>query len=204
MKVRLVQFLLVISSVLMAGCVTPPTGPYVDPDEPGGVSAQPRPSDVRKAVTEIVEAMLNEMDFKPQVPGKIPYIAFTGIKNETACRWNEYEIAGWIEQDILLSKQAIPSSATDPHQDGGRSGHQYKQIDFQDKDNEYVDQSTAIHKGGIQGADYELFGRIYDYEGLPVGGGKTEVNYVIEMTLSNLRTGGMAFKKMVSIRKNVR
>ena len=203
MKIRLAHVLLVVSSVLLAGCVTPPTGPNVDSDEPGGVSATPRPSDVREAVSQVVEAILNQMDFKPQVPGKIPYIAFTGIKNESAVQWNEYEIAGWIEQDILTSKLAIPSSATDPNQKGGRSGHQYKQIDFQDEDNEYVDRSTAIQKGGIQGADFELFGRIYDYDELETRGG-TEVNYVIELTLSNLRTGGMAFKKMVPIRKNVR
>ncbi len=189
--------------VALMGCVAPPRGEYASSSEPGMSSTTPRPYDVRIAVTEIVDSMFNEWGFKSQVAGKIPIIAFTGMENETPYNWNVNEIVGWVEESIVRTGKATFSNATDPNRRGGRSGHQFRQIDFQDPDNEYVDQSTAIKKGGIQGADYEMFGRIYTYEELS-SFRMTEANYVIEMTLSDLRTGTTAWKKMVPIRKNVR
>jgi PBP1b-binding outer membrane lipoprotein LpoB len=202
MKLFTMGLIAVLCVLALAGCVTPPRGDYVPSNEPGISSTAPRPHDVRLAVTEIVDSMFNEWNFASQASGKKPYIAFTGMENETPYRWNINEIIGWIEESVVRTGKATFSNATDPNRRGGRSGQLYRQIDFQDPDNEYVDQSTAVKKGGIQGADYELFGRIYTYEELRTGR-FTEANYVIELRLSDLRTGGTAWMKMVPIRKNV-
>ena len=203
MKALSIALVLVLCLLSLAGCIKPPRGEYVPTGEPGMSSTAPRPHDVRLAVTEIVDSMFNEWNFASQAAGKLPIISFTGIVNDTPYNWNMYEIVGWIEESVVRTGMATFSNATDPNRRGGRSGQLYRQIDFQDPDNEYVDQSTAIKKGGIQGADYELFGRIYTYEELS-NDRITEANYVVEMTLSNLRTGTTAWKKMVPIRKNVR
>ena len=139
----------VLCVLALAGCVTPPRGDYVPTSEPGISSTAPRPHDVRLAVTEIVDSMFNEWDFASQAAGKMPYIAFSGIENQTPYNWNQDEIVGWIEESVVRTGKATFSNATDPNRRGGRSGQLYRQIDFQDPDNEYVDQSTAVKKGGI-------------------------------------------------------
>jgi len=202
MKMGLQILFMSLMVSLMAGCVQPPLGEYVSTSEPGVSSTAPRPHDVRIAVTEIVDSMFKEWDFASRSPGKMPYITFSGLENDTPYRWNINEVIGWIEESVVRTGKATFSNATDPNRRGGRSGQQFRQIDFQDPDNEYVDQTTAARKGGIQGADYELFGRIYTYEELRTAR-FTEVNYVIELRLSDLRTGGTAWMKMVPIRKNV-
>jgi PBP1b-binding outer membrane lipoprotein LpoB len=128
-------------------------------------------------------------------------IAFTGLANDTRCDVNVNEIAGWLEEQVVNTGKATFSNAIDPDRKGGRSGHQYKLVEF-GTDNEYVDQSKAPKKGAILAPDYELFGRIYGYKELQ-NSRITQVNYVIEMTLSNVETGTTAWKKMMPIGKNV-
>lgn len=189
--------------ILCVGCATPPRSVYVPTTEPGFDSNAPRPQDTRLVVEDLVRSMFNEWDFASTHPGKIPVIAFTGTENRTPYRWEDREIIGWIEQEIVRSRKATFSNAIDPSRRGGRSGHQYRLIDFQtDPDNPYVDRSTAARLGGIQAPDYELFGTIYNYQELH-GRGFTEVNFVLEMTLSRIETGTTVWKKMSPIRKNV-
>ena len=204
MKARLVLTSLLASVFFAGGCATPPSSEYVSSDEPGASSTKPRPYDVRKAVTDVVEAMFTEWNFAPRSDGSIPIIGFTGIENDTHYPWNIDEIVGWIEQDVVRSKKATFSTIVYADKKGGRSGgHLAKIVDAgSDEDNEYFDAKTAPQKGNFQLPSYELFGRIYAYDEVRVGG-KTEANYVIEMTLGDVERAVTVWSKMVPIRKNV-
>lgn len=203
-KTILIFIIACIGLAFFSGCQKPPSSPYVPSDEPGITTRGLDAYDIRLIVAAMAEQMRNEWDHQAQHEGKLPVIAFTGIELERVpFQVNIREIVGWLEREVVNSRRATFTNAIDPQQPGGRSGQQYALIDFQSPDNPYVDQETAVRKGGIQGPDYELFGRIYGY-GERRQGNLTEVNYTVEMTLSNIRTGTTAWKGMFPIRKNIR
>lgn len=188
---------------VFSGCATYPRGDHFGGGEPGLSDRGFTAYDVRLAVEALGVSMRNDWRFEPQKDGKLPVIAFTGIEIGQNVNYdvNVNEIAGWLEEQVVNTGKATFSNAIDPDRKGGRSGHQYKLVDFA-TDSDYVDKSSALKKGRILAPDYELFGRIYGYKQLQ-NRRITEVNYVIEMTLSNIETGTTAWKKMVPIGKNV-
>jgi PBP1b-binding outer membrane lipoprotein LpoB len=203
MKANLILMLLFLG-FFTAGCATTPTSDYVPSDEPGASSNKPRPYDVRSTVSDVIESMFREWDFKPRKDGSIPIIGFTGMQNDSNYNWNITEIIGWIEQDVVRSKKATFSTIVHDGKKGGRSGGQLAKIvdAGADEDNEYFDQGTAPKKGRFQLPDYELFGKIYAYDEIRIGN-KVEVNYVIELTLGDVERAVTVWSKMVPIRKNV-
>lgn len=198
MKAPILPLSLVLA-VLLVGCVAPPRSAYVPPDEEGIETTGVDLHDYQLVVEKMVSSMLkNGLQTED---GRKPVIVLGNISTARTAYHVETRMLGeWIRVEILKSRLAKFSSATDFEHKGGESGDLYKQLKYQNESG-HVDPATVKRYGQIVGADYILFGNIYDLGRR--GSGFTEANHVFNLTLTEVKTGLDVWADTETIRKNI-
>lgn len=198
MKAPILSLSLVLA-VLLTDCVVPPRSAYVPDDEEGISTTGVDLHDYQLVVEKMVDSMLKHG--LQTEDGRKPVIVLSEISTRNTPYNVETRMIGeWIRVEILKSGLAKFSSATDFERRGGESGDLYKQLKFQNESG-YVDPATVKRYGKIVGADYILFGNIYDIE--QRGGGITEANHVFDLILKEVETGLDVWADKKIIRKNI-
>lgn len=183
--------------LVLAGCGTPQTSsPYQDPMERGMASRGVDIYDYQLVVETMVRSMLR--DGLRTEDGRVPVITLGPIYNHTPYNVEVRMIGEDIRIEMLKSRLARFSTATDFERQGGESGHLYKQLAFQNESG-MVNPDTAKRYGNLVGADYILFGNIYSFERR--GGGMTEANFRFNLTLTEVETGLAVWADTKPIRK---
>lgn len=186
-----------VLAVLLAGCVAP-RSVYVPTDEEGISTRGVDSHDYELVVEKMVASMLkNGMETED---GKKPVIVLGEIVNRTPYNVETRMLGELVRVEILKSGLAKFSTATDYEHRGGESGDLYKQLKFQNESG-HVDPATVQRYGQIVGADYILFGNIYNIERHRHR--VTEANYTFNLTLTEIKTGLAVWADTKPIRKNI-
>lgn len=152
----------------------------------------------RLAATELVSSMLKSKVFDLRVEGDLPHIVITSITNRTPYQFQEAKFVGWFETELVKSGKATFSSAYGISGPGGRSGDFYKMRDLRRAALESQGADDASSKvGRVRVPDYELYAAIYTLDSPDPG---SDFALIIEMSLSDIRTGVAAWKDMKRFR----
>jgi hypothetical protein len=181
---------------LLTGC--PPRSAYVPTGEPGTTTSAFDPHDYNLVLKKMVESMLRN-GLKTE-EGKIPVIRFGNIFNKTPYQIETRKIQEDIRIDVMNSGLAKFSTYADPTKKGSESGELYKEMDFQNEE-DYVNPETVKKKGQLVGADYILYGNIYNIE--RANREIAESNFSLELTLQDVNTGLAVWSDKKEIRKNI-
>lgn len=195
-----IPILAVFCAIVMMGCQSPRhTSVYAPPEEEGIASRGVDSHDYDLVVEKMVSSMLRhglQTD-----SGAKPVITLGPIYNHTPYRVETRMIGENIRVQILKSGLAKFSTATDAEHRGGESGDLYKQLEFQNESGN-VNPATIKTYGQLVGADYILYGNIYNVE--QKGKGVTEANFRFNLTLTEVKTGLAVWADTKPIRKNIR
>ncbi len=192
-----VSVLVVLS--LCGGCQTPPrTSAYAPPHEEGIASRGFDIHDYDLTVEKMVRSMLATVQ---SVGGKPPVVTFGPVVNETNYRIETHMLLEDIRLEALKSGTVRFSAATDYRRKGGEAGELYKQLEYQNESG-HVSPATLKRYGQIVGADYVLYGNIYNVERRQ--GGTTEANYRSILTMHEVGSGLVVWSDKMPIRKYVR
>lgn len=182
-----------------AGCVAPPnTSVYRSPDEEdsGFASTGVDALEYGLVCKDMVESMLEE-DLST-ANGAKPMIVLGQIVNTTLHNVETQMLAGKIRLNMMKSKTVRFNMATDYAQKGGESGDIYKQLEFQNESG-HCNPSTVKAYGNIVGADYVLFGRVYNIE--RGGGGRRQAYFNFILDLYEVETGEVIWSDESEITK---
>ena len=185
-------------ALVMAGCVTNQSV-YVPSAEEGISSRGVDAHDYQLVVEKMVSSMLRH-GLRTDAGAK-PVIALGPIYNRTAYNIEVRMIGEDIRNEVLKSGLAKFSTATDFAHKGGESGDLYRQLEFQNESG-HVNPATAKAYGQIVGADYILYGNIYNIERSERS--RTEANYKFNLTLTEIATGLVVWADTKPIRKMLR
>jgi uncharacterized protein (TIGR02722 family) len=189
-----------LSVLFLVGCATPPNPSSRRPtDEEGLTSSDVDMHDynlvMEKIATSLLQADLRTSD------GRKPVITFGPIYNHTNYNIETRMLQEDIRIPVLRSGKAHFSTATDHLKPGGESGELYRQLEFQNQSGQ-VSAATAKQFGQLIGADYILFGNIYN-----IGRQNRQVvesNYNFVLTLTSVETGLAVWSDKKQIRKQIR
>lgn len=181
----------------VVGCGTPPnTSVYAPAGEEGIASKGVDLHDYQLVVEKMVTSMLKhglQTD-----AGQRPVISLGAIGNHTPYKIEVRMIGEDIRSEVLKSGLAKFSTATDFEKKGGESGDLSKQLEFQNESGN-VEAATVKKYGQLVGADYVLFGNIYNMERSKEG--TTEANFKFNLTLTEVKTGLAVWADTQPIRK---
>ena len=198
MKTR-IPVLSLLFAVLIAGCTSPArTSVYAPANEEGLATSGVDSHDYQLVVEKMVASMFkNGMQTEA---GHKPVIALGAIFNRTPYNVETRMLGELIRVEILKSGLAKFSTATDFEHKGGEPTDLYKQLKFQNESG-HVDPATIKRYGQLTGADYVLFGNVYNVERR--GGGRTEANFTFNLALTEVQTGLAVWADTKPIRKNL-
>lgn len=201
MKTTIIPLIAAMLAVAgLTGCVTPPNrSVYVPPDEEGFAGPGVDLHDYQLVIEKMVTSMLKQ-GLRTET-GKKPVIALGPIFNHTVHNIEVRMIGEDIRMEIMKSGLAKFSTATDFEHKGGESRDLYKQLEYQNESG-HVNPATAAKYGKIVGADYVLYGNIYDLS--RQSGGRTEANFKFNLTLTEVETGLAVWSDSKAIRKMLR
>jgi len=181
------------------GCQTSPrSSAYAPPYEEGVATRGFDIHDYDLTVEKMVGSMLSKVQ---PAGGKQPVVTFGPVVNRTNYRIETHMLLEDIRVEALKSGNVLFSAATDYRKKGGEAGQIYKQLEFQNESG-HVEPATVKQYGQIVGADYILFGNIYNVERRQ--GGTTEANYRAILTMHEVATGLVVWSDKMPIRKYVR
>jgi uncharacterized protein (TIGR02722 family) len=196
MKTSVLAFVLV---ALLAGCASPRRASVYVPATEEGIASRGVDSRDYQLVVEKMVASMVKSGLQTEGGAK-PVIQLGAIFNRTPYNVETRMLGELIRVEILKSGSARFSTATDAEHKGGESGDLYKQLTFQNESGQ-VDPATAKRYGQLVGADYILFGNIYNIERR--GGRVTEVNFTFNLTLTEVKTGLVVWADTKPIRKKI-
>lgn len=202
MKSCILRYAVCLSVIAgLAGCSTPPnTSAYVPTDEEGVASKGVDSRDYQLVVEKMVTSMLKQgMETET---GKKPVISLGPIVNRTPYKIEVRMIGEDIRTEVLKSGLAKFSTATDFEHKGGESGDLFKQLEFQNESG-HVSPDTAKKYGQLVGADYILYGNIYNIE-RTAKDGATEANFKFNLTMTEVKTGLAVWADTKPVRKLIR
>ena len=186
-------------AVSLSGCATPPNSSVyrsTDEEDSGFASTGVDALEYGRVCKLMVESMLGE-DLRTEKGGK-PMIVLGEIANDTPHNIETRMLAEKIRVNLLKSKTVRFSMATDVSQKGGESGDIYKQLEFQNESG-HCDPRTVKAYGQLVGADYVLFGQIYNIE--RSGRGRTQAYFNFILNLYEVKTGEVLWSDESEITK---
>jgi len=186
--------------LILSGCATPPrTSVYAPTGEEGIATRGVDQHDYKIVVEKMVASMLKHGLETEE--GKKPVISLGPIMNRTPYNIEIRMLGELIRVEILKSGLAKFSTATDYEHKGGESTDLYKQLKFQNESG-HVNPATLKSYGQIVGADYILYGNIYNLERR--GRGVTEANFNFNLTMTEVGTGLAVWADTKPVRKNLK
>ena len=179
-------------TVLIAGCA--PKTVYVDPDNDTGkvvLSLDYRDFDI--AIREMTQSLLTEG--KIRKPGGGKYVVTTGqVVNDTTQRIDTRQLLASIEEELLRSNVVDFTSSI------GTTGDSMINEARKLRDSDEFDQGTVQAMGQLIGPDLSVSGKIFERVG-HYDNHKKQVEYYIELIVTDLRTGLRFWQKQVRILK---
>ncbi len=183
----------------LVGCVSlHSSSDYVPPGEEGISSSGVDSHDYQLVVEKMVMSMLRK-NLNTEGGGR-PVIALGKIDNHTPYNVEARMLGELIRVEILKSGKARFSISTDVKHKGGESGDLYKQLKFQNESG-LVEPATVKSYGHLTGADYVLFGNVYNIERKEHG--VREANYTFNLTMYECKSGEVVWADTKPIRKNI-
>ena len=179
-------------TVLIAGCA--PKTVYVDPDNDTGkvvLSLDYRDFDI--AIREMTQSLLTEG--KIRKPGGGKYVVTTGqVVNDTTQRIDTRQLLASIEEELLRSNVVDFTSSI------GTTGDSMINEARKLRDSDEFDQGTVQAMGQLIGPDLSVSGKIFERV-VHYDNRKKQVEYYIELIVTDLRTGLRFWQKQVRILK---
>ncbi|MBC8481319.1 MAG: penicillin-binding protein activator LpoB [Planctomycetes bacterium] len=198
MKAKILTIVLVLISVLFAGCQQGPTNVDIINDQGGAVMGLDY-RDFDQAASEMVQSMLGSGAMKKEGGGR--YVVATGrIVNDTMQRINTDQLMAKIEEELLNSGQVVMTSAV------GGSGAPDKMVlqarqDLRDSGlSDEFDQETVAAKGTLIAPELSISGKIIQRN---VGYSKSQqqVEYYFQLKVTDMTTGLRFWQKESLIAK---
>lgn len=184
--------LMIIAAGMLSGC-TPKTV-YVDPNNDTGkvvLALDYRDFDI--AIRDMTQSMLTEGRLRK--PGGGKYVVTTGeVVNDTTQRLDTRQLLASIEEELINSNVVDFTSAI------GTTGDTMINEARKLRDSDEFDQGTTQQKGQLIGPDLSISGKIFERV-LHYDNRKKQVEYYIELIVTDLKTGLRFWQKQVQILK---
>ena len=153
-------------------------------------------ADYNVVIARMVDSMLNRV-LENEKGGK-PMIVLGNVFDNTPHNIRREMILNKIEVEILRPGTVRFSAATSEFRDGGDSGSQFRQLEFQNESG-HVDPATIQKYGGIIGAEYVLYAFVENLE--RSAGSRKQAYFSFIMKLHSVRTGEVIWADEAEITK---
>ncbi len=177
-----------LSTLLLTGCasktyyVDQNTGQATKQETVGGLNYR----DFSKAADEMVQSMLNNPRLKhPNADqGAVYVVAVSNILNDTMQRIDTDQLTKKIRIDLLNSGRFMTTTAIGLN--GAEDQMTAKVRELQNSD--LVAQNTVKQNNQVIAPDFSLSGKIIQ-RNFEISSGKQEINYYLQLTMTNLNNG---------------
>lgn len=174
-------FLIILAAVLVSGCATETR--YVDPAaDDGPVSMSLDYRDFERAATEAVEDMLASGAVDNPDGGRYIMVV-SRITNDTMQRIDTDQLVKKIRVSLLRSGKVVTTTAVGLNGAEDEMSMRSREL----RDSEEFDQSGVQRKGTLQAPDLSLSGKLMQRNHQV--GGDQQVEYYIQLTLTDLASG---------------
>ncbi|WP_461535869.1 penicillin-binding protein activator LpoB [Spongorhabdus nitratireducens] len=178
-----------LSALVLTGCATNKTY-YVD-QATGQTTSQETVAglnyrDFANAANEMVQTMLTNprLQHPNADKGAVYIVAVSDIINDTTQRIDTDQLAKKIRIDLLNSGRFMTTTAVGLHGAEDQLTEKVRQL----KNSSLINQKTVKGNNKVIAPDFSLSGKIIQ-RNFQISGSKQEINYYLQLTMTNLENG---------------